>query len=164
MLQNVLLRDPSADSGPLEARDVHAVLASDSPHEWRRLLPAKLVPVPGRCRRGRTWDCLRRRHGGDGGAGLGLRGLLPGLLNDADDGVDGYRLTFPRGDLGEDSLDWRRNLSLDLVGCDLEERFVPIDMIADFLEPAHDRAFDDRFAHLGHDDLSGHDYTGPQRH
>jgi hypothetical protein len=61
-----------------------------------------------------------------------------------------------RGDLREDPLDRRGNLSLDLVRGDLEERFVPIDTIADSLEPAHDRAFDDRFTHLGHDDLDGH--------
>ena len=45
------------------------------------------------------------------------------------------------------------NLGIDLVGRDLEQRLVAVDRVADLLDPADDRAFGDRLAHLGHHDV-----------
>ena len=46
--------------------------------------------------------------------------------------------------------DGRGHLGVDLVGRDLEQRLVGVDVLADLLEPAGDRAFRDRLPQLGH--------------
>src|SRR5690606_17957193 len=81
---------------------------------------------------------------------------LTGFAKDGDDSVyrDGLALTHP--DLAQDARGGRRNLGVDLVGRDLEQRLVAIDGIADLPNPANHRAFGDRLAHLGHDDGCGH--------
>ena len=76
--------------------------------------------------------------------------------DDRDDAVDGNRLAFLDPDFGETPGDRRRNLGVDLVGRDLEERLVAIDVVADLLDPADDRALGDRLPHLGHHDIGGH--------
>src|SRR6266849_5147918 len=44
-----------------------------------------------------------------------------------------------------------RDFGIDLVGRDLEQRLVPLDGVADLLEPFAQRAFGDGLAHLGHE-------------
>src|SRR5699024_2331669 len=62
-------------------------------------------------------------------------------------------------DLGEDldqgAGDRRRNLGVDLVGGDLEQRLVNLDGVADLLEPLGDGALGDGLAQLRHLDVGG---------
>ena len=46
------------------------------------------------------------------------------------------------------------NLGIDLVGRDLEDGLVALDLVADLLQPLRQRPLGDRFAHLGHDDVN----------
>ena len=52
--------------------------------------------------------------------------------------------------------DRRRDLGVDLVRRDLDERLVDLDGVALFLEPGEDRPLDDGLPHLRHLDLGGH--------
>ncbi len=56
-------------------------------------------------------------------------------------------------DLLKDSGDGGRDLGVDLVGRDLEERLVDRDTVADLLEPTCDGALGDALAELGKDDI-----------
>jgi hypothetical protein len=85
--------------------------------------------------------------------GAGLRWAV--LANDRDRRADGHRLSFSREHRLENAVDGRRHVGVDLVGGDLEQRLVAGDALARLLQPADDRAFGQRLAHLRHDDL-GH--------
>ena len=164
---------------PLICADVDVVLARDPAHERRRLLTPQLVlagALPalgvrppsrgceprtrsrgGGCRRcaavrltDRGFRQRRLRGGCAGGFGAGLAD------HRHDDGVDGDGLPFLDLDLGQHAGAGRRDLRVDLVGRDLEQRLVAVDRFADLLDPADDGAFGDRFAHLGHHDVGGH--------
>ena len=78
-----------------------------------------------------------------------------------DDAVHRHGFAFVHLDLGQHARGRRRDLGVHLVGRDLEERLVAIDRVADLLDPADDRAFRNRFAHLGHHDGCGHRSFGP---
>src|SRR6266511_6448712 len=56
------------------------------------------------------------------------------------------------------SRDWSSDVcSSDL---DLEQRLVPLHLVAELLEPLADRTFGDRFAHLGHQHVDpGHNVS-----
>src|SRR2546422_544669 len=69
------------------------------------------------------------------------------------DGPDVDRRPLLDEDLGDDSLARARNLGVDLVGRDLEQRLVEGDVVADLLQPLGDGALGHRHAHLGHHDL-----------
>ena len=74
----------------------------------------------------------------------------------ADDGYDCVDLdgfAFVGADLGENAVGCRGDFGVDFVGGDFEERLVFLYGITDFLEPLSDGAFEDGFAHLGHDYL-----------
>ena len=75
---------------------------------------------------------------GDGVAQAPRHGLA-GLGDHGDDAVDGHRLALLRPDLGQHAGGRRRDLGVDLVGRDLEQRLVAIDRVADLLDPADDR-------------------------
>ena len=92
--------------------------------------------------------------------GAGAGALPPGaarasVLNAADHRVDADGGAFLDQDLGKDAGAGRRNLGIDLIGGDLEERFVALHVFAGFLEPFGQGSFDNAFAHLGHYDV-GH--------
>src|SRR2546425_8179499 len=70
--------------------------------------------------------------------------------------VDGNRLACVHTNLCEDAGNRRRNLCVDLVRRDFEERFIAIDLVADLLDPANNSALGDRLAHLRHDDVGWH--------
>jgi len=73
-----------------------------------------------------------------------------------DDGIDGDGVAFLRENLSQRAGGGRGDLGVDFVGGDLEQRLIALDLVADFLQPARHGSFGDRFAHLGHDDISGH--------
>ena len=73
------------------------------------------------------------------------------------DGVDRNGLPLLDEHLGQSSSGRRGDLGVDLVGRDLEQRFVPLDGVSDLLHPADDRSFGDGLSHLGHDYVDCHD-------
>ena len=79
------------------------------------------------------------------------------FVDGADDGVDLHGRAFSNLDLLQRAGGGRRNLGVDLVGRDLEERLVALDGVARLLEPLGDGAFGDGFAHLGHDYIGRHE-------
>src|SRR5207244_11300791 len=94
-----------------------------------------------------------RRSGRFGRLGLGgRRDRCPGFrFQDPDDRLHGYGLPLLHFDLREDARGRCRDFGIDLVGRDLEQRLVPLDGVADLLEPFAPRAFGDGLAHLGHE-------------
>jgi hypothetical protein len=50
----------------------------------------------------------------------------------------------------------RRNLGVDLIGRDFEQRLITFDVVANVLQPFCDGAFRDGFAHLRHYYFSRH--------
>ena len=179
--EDVLLRDAAADPGAVDLGDVDVVLPRDAADERRRLLPPELLPsssLPTARRRLGAWRRGRNRWCGARGrlrlcpaarprppaapalgaapARLGRRRRLTCRRRSiATTLLTGDRLPFLDLDLGEHAGDRRRDLRVDLVGRNLEQRLVAVDRVADLLDPADDRAFGDRLAHLGHHDV-GH--------
>ena len=98
----------------------------------------------------------RRPEQRRGAAAGGGAAFAPAGADHGDDAVDRNRLAFLRANLGEHAGGRRRNLGVHLVGRDLEERLVALDRVADLLDPADDRAFGDRLAHLRHHDVGCH--------
>ena len=80
----------------------------------------------------------------------------PNLADHRDDRIHLDRSAFGKADLSQHAGNRRGNLGVHLVGRDLKERLVDCDGVADLLEPFGDRALEDRFAHLGHDDFRWH--------
>ncbi len=123
----------------------------------------------GRGRRGRRFGC-RLRHGLRcrlrrrlrrrfrlrlrlGRRCLGCRGSrrrAGRVAHHREAGADLHRLALRHEDLGDHARRGRRHLRVDLVGRDLEQRLVGIDVLADLLQPARDGAFRDRLPELGH--------------
>jgi hypothetical protein len=76
-----------------------------------------------------------------------------GLIDPRENGIDADRLSFLHEDLGQGTRGRGGNLGVDLVGRDLEERLVALQLIANLLRPFRQGALDDTFAHLGHYDI-----------
>ncbi len=103
---------------------------------------------------------------GAAGAGLaascfGWRGRSGGRtgavgIDHRDDGLNGHGLPF--GDLNffQHAGRRRRNFRVDFVGGNFEQRLVALDLVAGLLQPFGDGAFENTFAHLGHDDVDSH--------
>ena len=72
-----------------------------------------------------------------------------------DAGADRDGLALGGEDLGDHARRRGRDLGVDLVGRDLDDRLVGLDLVADLLGPARDRALRDAHAHLRHDDVDG---------
>ena len=68
-------------------------------------------------------------------------------------GPDGDRLVLLDEDLLQDAGERRRDLGVDLVGRDLQQRLVDLDAVADVLEPAGDGALGDALAEFREDDV-----------
>ena len=77
------------------------------------------------------------------------------MLDLAQDGPDGHGLVGLDEDPDERAGDGRGHLGVDLVGRDLEQRLVGLDLVADLLVPLEHRSLGHRIAHLGHGDLHG---------
>ena len=65
------------------------------------------------------------------------------------------RLALRDEDLRHDAARGARDLGVDLVRRDLEQRLVGLDLLALLLEPLRDRPLGDGDAHLGHHDVDG---------
>ena len=70
-----------------------------------------------------------------------------------DDLADGHRVAGLREDLLDRARRGGRDLGVDLVGGDLDDRLVLLDGLAGLLGPLEDRALGDRLAHRRHDDV-----------
>ena len=165
--EDVLLRHPAAGAGARDRARVDAVLGRD-PGDDRRDERAAVPRRGARPRLGRAWqparaprprDGLRRAATGSGaaGAGCGRRGSAarrqPAGRDHGQHRPDLDRLALGDEDLGDDALAGARNLGVDLVGRDLEQRLVLGDRLARLLEPLRDRSLRDRDTHLGHHHL-----------
>ena len=71
-------------------------------------------------------------------------------------GADLGRLVLADHDPGQHAGGGRRDLGVDLVGGDLEQRLVDLDPVALLLEPAGDGALGDALAQPGHGDRYRH--------
>ncbi|EME61428.1 ABC transporter ATPase [Amycolatopsis decaplanina DSM 44594] len=174
--EHVLLADAATDTAAGQRRQVDAVLRSelaDQRRHVRRVVRAVVAARRGGLRRG-LGGGLRRlgglRRGSGFGLGLGLRFRLGfrlrlglgfrlglGLRGRSGTGgtdhrehaadLDGFVLTG--ADLQHGAGDRGRDLGVDLVRGDLEQRLVDLDALADLLEPPGDGALGDALAQLG---------------
>src|SRR3712207_3640918 len=129
----------------------------------------------GRCGRGRLR--LGRRtgtgvldlldgglRGGVGVLGRGRGGRRAAVTAPADDRelrTDLDRLVLGDEDLAQHAGSRRRDLGVDLVGRDLEEGLVDLDLLTLLLEPSGDRALGDALAQGGHGDGGRHRGRAP---
>ena len=86
--------------------------------------------------------------------------LGPGALaiggNRAHHGIHLNGRAFGNFDVAEDPRSRCRNFGVHLVGRDFEQGFVALHFVTRLFQPSGDRPFENRFAHLGHDDISRH--------
>ena len=158
---------------PDTLRDVHAGFRGDPPHHGGR--PGAETLLAG----GSAGDIfgLQARNRGRRRSGLGGRGRclgpsrvrsgrsagpcghpVPVRVDVRDDGADLDGLALRHEDFDQGSRRRRRDLGVHLVRGDLQDRLVPLDGVADLLQPLGNRALDDGFAHLGHRHFdSGHE-------
>ena len=94
------------------------------------------------------FGCRRGGRGGRGGGAVGGRGPLAVDLRDL--GVVGDRLAFLDQDGRERPGEGRGHLRIDLVGDDLDDRLVLLDVLPDLLEPLADGPLRHALAELGH--------------
>ena len=167
--QHVLLGDAPAAARAGDLLQVELVLAGQLGHHRRDKAQVALrggrAPEP--WRRGRAF-CRAVPAGSRGGA-AGRRGVavavavaasggqrLTGLADDGQQraGLDGGALGHV--DLQQGAAGRRGDFGVHLVGVHFHDRVVLLHGVALVLEPLADGAFDDRFAELGHDYVSGH--------
>ncbi len=92
----------------------------------------------------------RRTFGGRGCGCLSIAG------DHAHHGIDLHRVPGLDFDLLQCAGSRRRNFGVHLVGGNLKQRFVALDLVPRLLEPLGDGPFKNRFAHLGHDYVCRH--------
>ena len=168
--EHVLLAHAPLAPGPLHLVEVDVVLGRDALDHRRvpagagraaraRRLVGGRRPGLGRRRRGRLHG---RLAGGRRGLARGRRAVLlggvrlPGLgvgRQSCEDGADVDRRADLDHDLGHAARRGRRDLGVDLVGRDVDDRLLVLDPVAHLLAPLDDRALGDRDAHLRHDDV-----------
>jgi hypothetical protein len=99
---------------------------------------------------------FRPSVGGTGGAeASGRGGGAVARRHARDDLADGHRVARLREDLLDRPRRRGRDLGVDLVGGDLDDRLVLLDRLAGLLGPLEDRALGDRLAHCRHHDVDG---------
>ena len=76
-----------------------------------------------------------------------------GVADNADHRVDLHGLAFLHQDLLENTGGRRGDFRVNLVRRYFEQRFVALDFVSGFLQPLRQRAFENTFPHLGHDDF-----------
>ena len=93
-----------------------------------------------------------------GAAGAALFSSLGGAGGAAADSIHADSCALRDFDLLQDSGGGSRDFSVNLVGRDLEQGLVTLNLVAGLLQPFGYSAFDNGFTHLGHDDVSWHDF------
>ena len=85
------------------------------------------------------------------------REFFAGRANHGDQGADLDGLAFGHPNNEQYTLCRRRDLRVNLIGDDLDQRLILGDGLARLLQPLADRAFRDGLAKLRHRDVGGHD-------
>jgi hypothetical protein len=93
----------------------------------------------------------------------GAGAVLGGAAAAAYDCVHADRGSFGDFDFAQDAGSGGGNFGIYFIGGDFEQRFIALHFVAGFLQPLGNCAFNDGLAHLGHDDVSRHDFL-PQAH
>ncbi len=173
MALDVLLRDAASAARADDLRDIEPVLGQHPRHDRRDEGTALGVAVGngGRCRcrgsRSSGHGCGLRRSRGGRHLGDGSRRLGRGCGRSRRSGR-GREIGREHGDpglhidgraLGDEDLDHhaggrRRNLRIDLVGRDLDDRLVGLHGVSNLLEPTRDRSLGDAGPHLGHNHIN----------
>ncbi len=176
--EDVLLRHAAARAGAGDLRRIDAVLGCDARHDRATRTPSRCPTAPAlrvepeareRSARESLQETRRRprrpprrwpvpaqpRAAGFGlGRALGRGSLAAGAAADlAELRADVDRLAFLDEDLRQRPGGRARHLGVDLVGRDLEQRLVGLDLLALLLQPARDRPLRDGHAHLRHHDV-----------
>jgi hypothetical protein len=143
----VLRRDPRDDG-----RDERLPLSADG--RAGGAAEARLDGCGSLC--GDSASASARRLGGAGSGrarlcGGGLAARRPPFWAELRPNLD--RLALLDEDLRQGAAPGARHLGVDLVGRDLEQGLVGLDVLALLLEPAGDRPLRDGHAHLRHDDV-----------
>ena len=170
-IEDVLLRHAAAAAGALHLAGVDAVLGGDPRHhrgDERLAVLGRLLhrngaragaaaTGSGATGSGAGAGCGRpaRAAAGSGGAAAAAAPADPRERR-----ADLDRLALLDEDLRQRARCGARHLGVDLVGRDLEQRLVRLDVLALLLQPAGDRPLGDGHAHLRHHDvdcgLGGH--------
>jgi hypothetical protein len=66
------------------------------------------------------------------------------------------RLTFTDFNFFQHSGRGRGNFGVHFIGGNFKQRFITLDFVSGLFQPLGDRAFENTFAHLGHDDVDSH--------
>ncbi len=138
--EHVGLGDTTAAPGSHDRVQIDVVLGGEFPHHRR--------PAAG-CRRAGDRPGCRSGRAEDEGPVPAFDGAAFGRRRD-------HCLAHLSADVGQHTAGRRRDLGVDLVGRDLEERLIPVNGLADLLVPAHDRTLGDGFTHLGHQYIGRH--------
>ena len=154
--EHVGLRDTAAAPGSHDRGQIDVVLGGEFPHHRRPSAGCRCAGDRPGCRSGRA-------EGEDpipsfDGVAFGRRRdhCLALGTDHRHDRVDRHRLPHLCADLSQHTTGRRRDLGVDLVGRDLEERLIPVNGLANLLDPAHDRTLGDGFTHLGHQHIGRH--------
>ena len=84
------------------------------------------------------------------------------LITDlGDDGAHVYRVILISNDLEEHTGYWRRDFGIDLVGGNLQQRFIDLDLVANLLQPLSHSAFSYGLAQFRHFDGMRHGVAAP---
>ena len=168
---DVVTGDPTAGTRSANLRRIESVLGDELAHHRRQNEPFRAAHRRRVClrrsglnRRGCGHRCgsrRRSRSGRCGGSGCLDDRCRRGdwcrstcsVADNCDDGADRDRVALCDADLGQHAGDRGRNLGVDLVGRDLEQRLVGRDGFTHLLEEAGDGSLGDGFAELRERDL-----------
>ena len=163
VVEDVVLGHAARDAGPVDLRDIDVMFLRELPHQRRRPVARDVVHGHRRLRLRAVPEACGRRAAPAGAADDGRlisararAATASGASITASTWLTADRLAFLRQNLHDDAGRRRGNLGVHLVGRDLQQRLVAVDLVADLLHPADDGALGDRFAHLGHHDIGGH--------
>ena len=169
-VENVALADATAGAGAGNLGDVNIVFARDFAHEGR----AANFFTTGSCGGLRRGRCCRRcgrfrgrRRSGRGGCGFRRSGRFFGRgwrgadravtgFNHRDHRLNRHGLAFADFNFFQHAGRGRGNLRVHLVRGNFEQWFVALDFVSGLLQPLGNGAFENAFAHLGHDDVHSH--------
>ena len=150
-IENVLLGNAATSASAVYFCQIHIVLASELAYQRGRADVGIIFGFEGAGGlRGRgsfprlpLCGCgssgYRRRY-----SGLGWRGSGSSIAvaNDTDDGIDLNGISFGDLNLLEDPAGGSWDFGVDLVGGNLEQRFVALDFLASLFQPLGDSSFE----------------------
>ena len=151
-IEYVLLGDAATSTSAIYSCEIHIVLAGKLADERGRADVGGFFLVfvffflrsdGGGLKSGSFLSFFFGRRGSGGSRSGGLGGSAIAVANDADDGVDLNGIAFGNLDLLKNSAGGRGDFSVDLIGGNLEQGFVALDLFAGFFQPLGDGSFED---------------------